>query len=83
VTLSGTVSEREAKRRAEDVAESILGVKEVQNNIRVKKETGDESKRSASAASTSSTSSSPERSSTSSSGTAGSAGSQTGGGKTR
>ena len=35
VTLSGTVDSREAKRRAEDCAETISGVKHVQNNLRV------------------------------------------------
>ena len=35
VTLTGTVDSREAKRRAEDVAEQVSGVKHVQNNIRV------------------------------------------------
>ena len=35
VTLTGTVDSREAKRRAEDCAEAISGVKNVQNNLRV------------------------------------------------
>ena len=35
VTLSGTVSSREAKRRAEDAVDRISGVKHVQNNLRV------------------------------------------------
>lgn len=35
VTLSGTVSDRRAKRRAEDISESINGVKDVENQIRV------------------------------------------------
>lgn len=35
VTLSGTVSERFAKRHAEDIAERASGVKHVQNNLRV------------------------------------------------
>lgn len=35
VTLSGTVNDRDQKRRAEDLAESISGVKEVTNNIRL------------------------------------------------
>lgn len=38
VTLSGTVSSREARRRAEDCVESISGVQHVQNNLRVKRE---------------------------------------------
>jgi osmotically-inducible protein OsmY len=36
VTLTGTVESREAKRRAEDIAESVSGVRHVQNNLRVK-----------------------------------------------
>jgi osmotically-inducible protein OsmY len=36
VTLTGTVSDRNAKRRAEDIAEGISGVSHVQNNLRVK-----------------------------------------------
>lgn len=35
VTLSGTVASKFAKRRAEDCADSILGVGHVQNNLRV------------------------------------------------
>lgn len=35
VTLSGTVNERHAKRLAEDIADSVRGVKDVQNNLRV------------------------------------------------
>lgn len=35
VTLSGTVSDRDAKRAAEDVAEACSGVKDVQNQLRV------------------------------------------------
>jgi hypothetical protein len=35
VTLTGTVSSREDKRRAEDLAEAVSGVKHVQNNLRV------------------------------------------------
>lgn len=35
VTLTGTVASRSDKRRAEDLAESISGVKHVQNNLRV------------------------------------------------
>ncbi len=35
VTLSGTVGSREERRRAEDVAENVSGVKHVQNNVRV------------------------------------------------
>jgi osmotically-inducible protein OsmY len=35
VTLSGSVNERGAKRRAEDVAESVSGVRDVENRIRL------------------------------------------------
>jgi len=35
VTLTGTVDSREARRRAEDIAESVGGVTHVQNNLRV------------------------------------------------
>ena len=38
VTLSGTVDSRQAKRRAEDLAESVSGVTHVQNNLRVSRE---------------------------------------------
>lgn len=34
VTLSGTVEDRRSKRRAEDVADDVTGVKHVQNNLR-------------------------------------------------
>lgn len=40
ITLNGTVTSREAKRRAEDVVDSISGVKHVQNNLRVEAATG-------------------------------------------
>ena len=36
VTLSGVVRSRNDKRRAEDIVESISGVSNVQNNIRVR-----------------------------------------------
>ena len=36
VTLSGTVESRRDKRTAEDIADSVSGVKNVQNNLRVK-----------------------------------------------
>ena len=35
ITLNGTVTNRAAKRRAEDVVDAISGVKHVQNNLRV------------------------------------------------
>ena len=38
VTLTGSVEDRRAKRMAEDIAESVPGVSEVQNQIRVKRE---------------------------------------------
>jgi hypothetical protein len=38
VTLSGTVSSRDQKRRAEDVAERVSGVKDVTNQLRVSRE---------------------------------------------
>jgi hypothetical protein len=39
VTLSGTVESRDAKRRAEDIGESVSGVKNVENRLRVKRNT--------------------------------------------
>jgi hypothetical protein len=36
VTLAGTVDSRRAKRRAEDCAENVSGVRNVQNNLRVR-----------------------------------------------
>ncbi|HUE82725.1 MAG TPA: BON domain-containing protein [Pyrinomonadaceae bacterium] len=39
VTLTGSVNSRFAKRLAEDIAESVSGVSDVQNNIRVSRET--------------------------------------------
>jgi hypothetical protein len=35
VTLSGTVDSRQAKRRAEDIAESVSGVRDVFNQLRI------------------------------------------------
>jgi len=43
VTLSGTVDDRRARRRAEDIAESVSGVRHVQNNLRVRQTTGSQS----------------------------------------
>jgi len=37
VVLSGTVNTRREKRRAEDIAESVSGVEQVQNNIRIRR----------------------------------------------
>jgi hypothetical protein len=38
VTLRGTVDQRQAKRMAEDAAESVSGVREVRNELRVRQE---------------------------------------------
>jgi len=35
VTLTGTVEDRNAKRMAEDLAESVSGVQEVQNQLKI------------------------------------------------
>jgi osmotically-inducible protein OsmY len=43
LTLKGFVTDREAKRRAEDIAESTSGVKDVQNQLRIKREDESES----------------------------------------
>jgi hypothetical protein len=43
VTLTGTVSDREQKRRAEDLAESVSGVKDVTNQLRVERQQADQS----------------------------------------
>jgi osmotically-inducible protein OsmY len=40
LTLDGTVTSRQAKRRAEDVVDTISGVRHVQNNLRVKETSG-------------------------------------------
>lgn len=40
VTLSGEVSSRADKRRAEDIAETVSGVRNCQNNIRVRQSSG-------------------------------------------
>lgn len=40
VTLAGTVCTRDEKRRGEDLAETISGVRDVHNNLRVKPTTG-------------------------------------------
>lgn len=53
VTLAGIVDSREAKRRAEDLAEQVSGVQNVQNNIRVNRD-GASSSRSGTSGSTSS-----------------------------
>jgi hypothetical protein len=40
VTLTGTVDSRNAKRRAEDIADGVSGVRHVQNNLRVRESSG-------------------------------------------
>jgi osmotically-inducible protein OsmY len=35
VILKGTVKNRDVKRRAEDIAETVMGVKNVENRLRV------------------------------------------------
>jgi len=57
VTLSGTVNQREDRRRAEDLAEHVSGVKHVQNNLRVEP-------RQAASATTTATATAPSTSST-------------------
>ena len=37
VVLSGEVEDREAKRRAEEIAEAVLGVKHLENRLRISK----------------------------------------------
>jgi osmotically-inducible protein OsmY len=41
VVLTGTVSSKEEKRRAEDIAEGVSGVRNVENRIRVADSTSD------------------------------------------
>jgi osmotically-inducible protein OsmY len=41
VTLSGSVSDKQAKRHAEDLSETVSGVSSVENKIRVSKESDD------------------------------------------
>ncbi|HXR89686.1 MAG TPA: BON domain-containing protein, partial [Steroidobacteraceae bacterium] len=40
VTLNGAVDSRQAKRCAEDIADSVSGVRHVQNNLRVRERSG-------------------------------------------
>ena len=43
VTLSGTVDHRSTKRRAEDLADAVSGVKNVENRLRVSQTSGSHS----------------------------------------
>lgn len=54
VILSGTVTERSDKRRAEDVAESVSGVSNVENRIRISKSSSNSTTTSSSTRDTSS-----------------------------
>ncbi len=68
VTLTGTVDNRQAKRRAEDIAEQVMGVRDVMNQIRVGSESSpsrqsSSTRQSGSTRSTTSTASSGRRSS--------------------
>ena len=69
VTLTGSVQDRDTKREAEDMAEGVLGVTNVQNNLRVKKDDGKSEGRSSKASSTSTMGSSTTGSSTTGSST--------------
>jgi len=42
ITLTGTVTERRAKHIAEEIAENVMGVQEIHNQLRVKKERDDD-----------------------------------------
>lgn len=48
VLLTGSVADRQAKRRAEDIAEQVMGVRDVMNQIRVEQGTSAGSSRSSS-----------------------------------
>jgi osmotically-inducible protein OsmY len=45
VVLAGTVEDRQSKRAIEDIADRVLGVKDVQNNIRVRPRGAEEQQR--------------------------------------
>ena len=80
VTLTGEVASRAEKRRAEDIADSVSGVKHVQNNLRIRDRSTSGSGNMGSSSTTSFGSSGSSGSSGStSSGSSGSAGSPTGG----
>jgi len=53
VTLDGTVTDRYQKRVAEDIAEQVHGVSDVQNHLKVQTDTSQSSKRSSSSSSSS------------------------------
>ncbi|MCA1662982.1 MAG: BON domain-containing protein, partial [Myxococcales bacterium] len=53
VVLAGTVEDRQSKREIEDIADRVLGVKDVQNNIRVRPRGGEEQQRPTSTSATS------------------------------
>ena len=46
IVLAGTVEDRQSKRAIEDLAERVLGVKDVQNNIRVQRRQDEDDERS-------------------------------------
>jgi len=73
VTLTGTVNDRQDKRYAEGISESVLGVKEVNNNLRIKRaeerEEGEESRRETAGVGAPSGTSTARRASTPTSGT--------------
>ena len=45
IVLAGTVEDRQSKRAIEDIAERVLGVKDVQNNIRVQRREDEQDER--------------------------------------
>lgn len=69
VTLTGTVDHRSTKRRAEDLAESVSGVKHVENRLRVAQHSGSQTSGMNSPSGSGSTSSGSSASESSSSGT--------------
>jgi len=77
VKLTGTVESREAKRRAEDMAEAISGVSNVENSLRVKQENDSERNSSTSGSSGMSSERSSAKASSSSASTTGDENSQT------
>jgi len=61
VTLTGTVRERQDKRRIEELVESLSGVDDVKNEIRVKRETASTSTTGTTGIGSTSTSSTDDR----------------------